>query len=92
VVGPKHELRAEPQGRLLEAGTRVCGFSRPGLWLSSLYNNSRRGGGVFPSLTNFSLFELLFFLIVLGTMLTRIPVIAEVIHLSLVFTGKIGLK
>jgi hypothetical protein len=50
------------------------------------------GGGVFPSLTNFSLFELLFFLIVLGTMLTRIPVIAEVIHLSLVFTGKIGLK
>jgi hypothetical protein len=26
-VGPKHELRPEPQGRLPKGGTRVCGFS-----------------------------------------------------------------
>jgi hypothetical protein len=36
--------------------------------------------------------ELLFCLVVVGTMLIRIPVIAEVIHLSLVYTGKQGLK
>jgi hypothetical protein len=42
-VGPKHELRL--------GGNMVCGFSCPGLWLSSLPQHC--GGVVFPSPAEF---------------------------------------